>query len=231
MARSRSYRREETKEEKRMRRGEWLAHWSKTMKFGFYCLSHPLDGFWKLTHEHRGSYAAANTILILTIFTRIIKLKYTSFLFLNVYWEEINIFLYIASVLFPLALWVIGNWALTTLFDGKGRLGDVYMATCYGMLPFPVIQLPLMIVSNFVTIEEGQFYSVLSVLSLLWCAILIVCGLGQVHVFGAAKNLLFTVATLFAMLVMVFLLMIFFSMVTQGVAYFISIGRELMFRM
>ncbi|MBR5421721.1 MAG: YIP1 family protein [Lachnospiraceae bacterium] len=228
---SRAYRKKESKEDRRERRAANLARYKETLKFGFYCISHPLDGFWKLTHEHRGSLAAANTILILAIFTRIIKLKYTSFLFLQVYWEDINIFLYIASIIFPLSLWVVGNWALTTLFDGKGRLGDVYIGTCYGMLPYPLIQIPLMIVSNFVTIQEGQFYSVLSVLSLVWCLILIICGMGQVHAYSAAKTLLFTIASVAAVLVMIFLLMIFFSMVTQGVSYFISIGRELMYRM
>jgi hypothetical protein len=60
---------------------------------------------------------------------------------------------------------------------------------------------------------------------------LIVGGMGQSHDFSAGKNLLFTVASLFAMLVIIFILMIFFSMISQGVAYFISIGKELMFRM
>ncbi len=213
-----------------LRKKETYKKYFKSLKFSLYCMTHPLDGFWDLTHEKRGSYAAANTILFLTIFIRILKLKYTNFLFLQVYWEDINIFLYIASILFPLALWVVGNWGLTTLFDGKGRLGDVYMATCYGMAPYPIIQLPLMIVSNFVTIEEGQFYSVLSVISLIYCAFLIIAAMGQIHAFSFGKNILFTIASLFAMLVLVFILMIFFSMITQGVSYFISIGRELMFR-
>jgi hypothetical protein len=194
-------------------------------------MTHPLDGFWDLTHEKRGTYAAANTILFITVLVRILKLRYTSFLFLNVYWEDINIFLYIASILFPLALWVVGNWALTTLFDGKGRLGQVYMATCYGMVPYPLIQIPLMIASNMVTIEEGQFYQVLDVISLIYCAFLIILAMGQIHDFSLGKNILFTIASLFAMLVMVFILMIFFSMVTQGISYFVSIGKELMFRM
>ena len=208
-----------------------LAKYKDSLGFAFYCMTHPLDGFWDLIRERKGTYAAANTILILTIIVRLMKLRYTSFLFLQVYWEEINIFVYVGSILFPLALFVVGNWALTTLFDGKGRLGDVYMATCYGMLPFPLIQLPLIILSNFVTLEEGQFISVLSVVSLVYCALLIVAGMGQIHDFSAGKNLLFTIASLFAMLVIVFILMIFFSMISQGVAYFISIGKELMFRM
>ncbi len=210
---------------------ETWSEYLRSLKFAFYCMTHPVDGFWDLTHEHRGTYAAANTILIATLIVRLAKLRFTSFLFLQVYWEELNIFLYLASVLFPLALWVVGNWALTTLFDGKGKLGQVYMATCYGLIPYPVIQFPLMLLSNVVTVEEGQFYSVLSALSLVYAAILIVSAMGQIHEFSAGKNLLFTVASLFAMLVQVFILTIFFSMISQGVLYFISLVREFLFRL
>lgn len=202
-----------------------------SLKFALYCMSHPLDGFWDLTHEKRGTMAAANTILFFTVLIRILKLRFTSFIFLTVYWEDLNIFLYIASILFPLALWVIGNWGLTTLFDGKGRLGQVYMATCYGLTPYPLIQLPLMIFSNYVTVDEREFYTVLSGISLVYAGILIITAMGQIHEFSFGKNILFTVFTLFAMLVMIFILMIFFSMISQGVAYFISLGKEFLFRL
>lgn len=212
------------------RKETWTKYFD-SLKFALYIMTHPLDGYWDLTHERRGTYAAANTILFFTVLVRLLKLRYTSFVFVTVYWEDLNIFLYIASILFPLALWVIGNWALTTLFDGKGRLGQVYMATCYGMAPYPLIQFPLMIFSNFVTTDEAEFYTVLSALTLVYCAIWIIVGMGQIHEFSAGKNLLFTVATLFAMLVMIFILMIFFSMISQGVAYFISLGKEMLFRL
>jgi hypothetical protein len=207
-----------------------LAKYLDSLKFSLYCITHPIDGFWDLTHEKRGTYAAANTILFITLLIRILKLKYTSFIFITVYWEDINIFLYLASVLFPLALFVVGNWALTTLFDGKGRLGQVYMATCYAFTIYPVVQLPLMIFSNFVTVDEKEFYTVISALSLIYAAIMVITAMGQIHEFKMGKNLLFMVATLFAMLVMVFILMLFFSMISQGVAYFISLGREFLFR-
>lgn len=202
-----------------------------SLKFALYCITHPLDGFWDLTHEKRGTYAAANTILFLTLLIRVLKLRYTSFIFLTVYWEDINIFLYISSVLFPLAMFVIGNWGLTTLFDGKARLGQVYMASCYALTPYPLMQFPLMIFSNFVTVDEAEFYSVLSALSLVWAALLFIAAMGQIHEFGMAKNMLFMVASLFAMLVIVFILLLFFGMISQGVAYFISLAKEIMFRL
>ena len=203
----------------------------KSLKFSLYCLTHPIDGFWDLTHEKRGSYSAATTILILAIAAYVIRLRYTSFIFIQVYWEDLNIFMYIASVLLPFILFVVGNWALTTLFDGKGRLGQVYIATCYAIAPYPLIQFPLMFLSNFITVDESEFYSAMYVISIIWVLFIGILGMSQVHEYGFGKNILFLIATVFAMLVMIFLLMLFFSMVSQGVAYFISLTKEMLYRL
>lgn len=208
-----------------------FSQYIKSLKFALYCITHPLDGFWDITHEKRGTIAAANTILILTLLARIMGLQYTSFIFNKVYWPEVNIFLYIASILFPLALWCLGNWGLTTLFDGKGRLGQVYMATCYAMTPYPLIQFPLIVLSNIVTVDEGAFYGVFSVLALVWAAFLIIAAMMQIHEYSLSKTILFTVASIFAMLVIIFILLLFFSMISQGISYFISIGKEILFRL
>ncbi len=213
-----------------MKKRDWRGYLA-SLKYALYVITHPFDGFWDLTHEKRGSLAAANTILLLTLLSRIMKLQYTSFIFNKVYWEDVNVFLYLSSILLPLALWCVGNWGLTTLFDGKGRLDQIYMATCYAMTPYPLIQFPLIVFSHLVTVEERQFYDVISLLSLIWAAGLVLAAMIQIHEYTLKKTLLFTVATVFAMLVIVFILLLFFSMISQGISYFISIARELIFRM
>ena len=215
---------------KRSIRRKKLTRYKDSLKFGFYCITHPIDGFWDLTHEKRGTMAAANTILFATVFIRIISLKYTSFIFNDINWEEVNILLYVATIIFPLALWVVGNWALTTLSDGKGRLNQVYMATCYGMLPYPIVQLFLMLFSNIVTVDEAGFYTTVGTLTLVYCAILIICAMGQIHEYRAGKNIMFTIFSLFAILVEIFILLLFFSMISQGVAYIVSLVKEMLFR-
>ena len=215
---------------KRSIRRKKLTRYKDSLKFGFYCITHPIDGFWDLTHEKRGTMAAANTILFATVFMRIISLKYTSFIFNDINWEEVNILLYVATIIFPLALWVVGNWALTTHSDGKGRLNQVYMATCYGMLPYPIVQLFLMLFSNVVTVDEAGFYTTVGTLTLVYCAILIICAMGQIHEYRAGKNIMFTIFSLFAILVEIFILLLFFSMISQGVAYIVSLVKEMLFR-
>ena len=214
-----------------LKKKETYTRFRKDFKFALYCLTHPMDGFWDLTHEKRGSMAVANTILILTLLARICRLQFTSFIFNKVYWPEINIFMYLASVVFPLALWCVANWAWTTLFDGKARLKQIYMATCYCLLPYPLFQFPLIILSNVVTVDEGEFYGVLSTVSLVLCALLILVAMSQIHEYTMKKTLLFTVASLFGMLVIIFILLLFFSMISQGIAYFVSIVKEILFRM
>ena len=210
---------------------ETYRHYIKTLKFALYCMTHPLDGFWDLTHEKRGSLAAAHTILLLTLFAKVGKLQFTGFLFNKVYWPKVNIFLHLASVLFPLALWCIGNWALTTLFDGKGKLAQVYMATCYAFAPYPLIQIPMMVLSNYVTEDEGAFYTVFGSISVLWAGALILFGMMQIHEYNLRKTVLFTIGSIFAMMVMVFILLLFFSMISQGIAFVVSVVKEILFRM
>ncbi|MBQ7926808.1 MAG: YIP1 family protein [Lachnospiraceae bacterium] len=213
-----------------LKKKETYENYWKSLKFSLYCMTHPMDGYWDLTHEKRGSIAAANTILFLTVLARLLKLQYTSFIFCRVYWEDVNIFLEIATVLFPLALWCVGNWALTTLFEGKGRMSQIYMATCYALVPYPLIQFPLIIFSNVVTVDEAEFYSIVSAASLVIAVLLILAAMMQIHEYKMGKTIFFALATLFAMLVEVFILLLFFSMIGQGISYFISMGREIIFR-
>ncbi len=213
-----------------LKKKETYTHYFATLKYALYCITHPMDGFWDLTHEKRGSIAAANTILIVTIITRIASLYFSSFIVNEVYWPGVNIYLYIASIVFVLALFCVGNWGLTTLFDGKGKLSQIYMASCYALTPYSLIQIPLIFFSNVITKDESAFYQVLGALSFVWAGMLIVAAMIQIHEYSVSKTVLFVIATIFAMLVLVFILLLFFSMISQGVSYFVSIYREISFR-
>ena len=202
-----------------------------TLKYSLYVIVHPADGFWDLIHAKRGSYSAANFIVILTLLTQVWRLRFTSFVVRNVNWEEVNIFEEFATILIPLLIFCICNWALTTLFDGKGHLGDIYMGSAYALTPYPLIQIPIIIISNFVTRDEVAFYNIFDTISIIWCAMLIFMAMMMIHQYGFAKTLLFTIFTVFGMLVFVFIVLLFFSMISQGVAYFVSLGREIIFRL
>ena len=53
----------------------------------------------------------------------------------------------------------------------------------------------------------------------------------QTHDYSLGKTLLFTIMTLLAMVVIIFLLLLFFSLVGDGIGYFVSLYKEVLFRL
>lgn len=209
----------------------WWQRLGGSVKYSFHVMFHPFDGFWDLTHEHRGTLAAANLFVILLLVGRLMTLQFTNMMFLKVYWPRVNIFQQCASLLMPLGIYCICNWGLTTLFDGKGKLKDVYIATAYALVPYILAMFISIPLSNILTMEEGSLLSVLEGLGLIWSALLLVIGMVQVHDFGLGKTLLFLVMTVVGMAVMIFLLLLFLTLVSDGIGYIISMYKEINFRL
>lgn len=207
-----------------------VKRYTDSLRYALYVITHPFDGFWDLTHEKRGSMAVAHTLLILTFLTNLWSMRFVSFLFNDVRWERVNIWSQVLGILAPLLLYVVANWCLTTLFDGKGRMSDVYMGMCYSLTPYILIMNPLTIISNFVTTEEGAFLAYFEYLAYAWVVWLILVSVMQIHDYSLMKAILAIAFSVVGMMIIVFLVMLFFSLISDAVAFFISVGKEILFR-
>ena len=212
-------------------RGAGWKRYKASLKYGFYVIFHPFDGFWDLVHEQRGSLMAAHTWLFLFLLTYVLRLLLTNFQFITAPIQYINIYEQCGSLLFPFLVLCVANWALSTLFDGKGRFKDIYMAMCYALIPYVLIQLPLILVSNMISFDEAAYYQVLGSASIIWCVFLVFVGLMQVHDYTPGKTLIFLFFTIFGALVILFLIMVFFSLLSDAVGFFVSLYREIAFRL
>lgn len=208
-----------------------LRRYKETLLYAKYVLFHPFDGFWDLVHEKRGSMAAAHTFVVLFLLVYVMKLMYTSFQFITAPIQYINVYERWASLLLPFLILCIANWSLSTLFDGKGRFKDIYMGLAYCLVPYIIIQLPMILLSRILAFDEAAFYNVLDSLSLIWCLFLAFVALMQIHDYGPGKTLIFIVATIFGALVIIFLLLVFFSLLGDAYGYFASLYREIVFRL
>ncbi len=217
--------------EKKSGRSEWWSRYKSSLRYALYVITHPFDGFWDLTHEHRGTLAAANTFLALFLIVRVLKLLCTNFQFINSPIQHINIFEEMGSLLLPFLILCLANWAMTTLFDGKGRFIDIYIAMCYALVPYVLIQLPMILVSNMLTFEEGSLYSVALTVSVIWCMFLVFVGLMEVHDYGPGKTFIFIIVTIVGAAVILFLILVFFSLLSDAFGFFVSLYRESAYRL
>ncbi|MDR0273033.1 MAG: YIP1 family protein, partial [Clostridiales bacterium] len=121
--------------------GEAFLKYIESLLFSLYTMRRPLDGFWDLVHEKRGSMAAAHTIVVTFILVQIVYLTQTSFMWININMEAFSSLYVVLNNLGPLLLFSVSNWCLTTLFDGKGRISDIYMGYAYALVPQLLIML------------------------------------------------------------------------------------------
>ena len=140
-------------------------------------------------------------------------------------------FIVLLGMIVPFFVWCLSNWSLTTLMDGKGTLKHIYMATAYAMTPYVLINLPMIVLSNFITVSEGVFYSYFISFASLWCVFLIIVGMMMIHDYSLGKAILSSLLTIVGMGVIIFLTLLFFSLISDSIGYFISLYKEIVFRM
>ncbi|MDD6034874.1 MAG: YIP1 family protein [Lachnospiraceae bacterium] len=201
-----------------------------SLRYSLYVITHPFDGFWDLTHEKRGSMAVANLIVFLFLMTDLWSMRFTNFMFSNVRWERVNIWSQIVGTLAPILIYCVANWCLTTLFDGKGRLKDIYIGLAYALTPYILLINPVTVISNFVTADEGAFLKYFDTLALVWCGALILVSVMQIHDYSLFKAILAIIFSVAGMMIIVFLVMLFFSLISDAVGFFISVYKEILFR-
>jgi len=209
----------------------WWQHVGVTLKYSLYVCTHPIDGFWDLTHEKRGSIAAANIIITAAVIVEVLRLTLTNFQFITVNMEYFNGIIVIMRILLPVFLWTVANWSLTTLMDGTGRMFEIYMGVCYALVPYVIINALMILLSQVVTFEEGAVYWVLAGFAALWTGILILSAMMMIHDYSLVKTLLSSLLTIVGMGIMVFIFVIFFSLVSDAIAYFVSLYKEILFRL
>ena len=203
-------------------------YWQELL-YSFHLVFHPFDGFWDLKHEKRGSLRAALTILLIVIVAFFYQAVGTGYL-MNPEENYSTILVQVAAVTVPLLLWSISNWCLTTLFDGEGSLKDIIIACCYALAPMPLFLIISTLLSNVVALEEAQIVSLLVTVSFVWAAFLLFFGMMVTHDYSLFKTITTTIGTVVAMAVIMFVAVLFTSLLGKILSFITQIYTELSYR-
>ena len=198
--------------------------------FGFHLMLHPFDGFWDLKHEKRGSVRAALVYILVTILAFFYQSVGSGYL-MNPEGNYGTIWGQALSILVPLFLFVVANWCLTTLFDGEGSFKDIFIACSYSLLPLPLLIIPVTIYSNFCIITEISIINLITTFAFIWLGLLIFFGTQVTHDYTMSKNIITIAGTAVAMVFIMFIAILFSTLVTKMISLVTNIVTEIQFRL
>ena len=199
-------------------------------KYAFYTVSHPMDAYYEIRHRDRGSVPVAVVLVMLFSFSFSINRMAASFVVNNVYPLSVNALTELVSVLMLYLLFCVGNWSITCLMEGEGRLRDIAIAVGYALTPIIVCYNIATIVSRFVAADEEAFYWVILIAGIAYGLLMMLMGIMQVHNYTLGKTLVTIFLTFVAMLIIIFVVLLFVDLITQVYSFFYSIYQELIFR-
>ena len=199
--------------------------------YAFHVIFHPFDGFWDLKHERRGSVRSATVILMVTVLAFFYRSVGYGYAASPDDANTLSILGTIAAVIMPLGLFAVANWCFTTLFEGEGSLKDIYIACCYSLTPLPVFIILETVLSNFIVSTEVGVVNLLYTVAMLWMGLLLFFGMMITHDYSIFKNILTTIATIIGMMFLMFVGLLFVTLMAQVWNFFSNIAVELAFRM
>lgn len=196
----------------------------------FYTVSHPVDGYYEIRHRERGSVPIAFLLVILFSFSFSINRIMASFIVNDVDPLEVNALTELVSVLLLYALFCVGNWSITCLMEGEGRLKDISIAIGYAMIPMIICFNLGTVVSQFVAQNEEAFYWMIIGIGVAYGLFMMLIGIMEVHNYTLGKTLVTIFLTFIAMFIIIFIVLLFADLINQVYSFFYSIYQELIFR-
>ena len=194
--------------------------------FVFHLQFHPFDGFWDLKHEQRGSVRGGLTIMGITIIAFFYQSIGRGYIF-NPRDTYSTIFAQILSIAVPVLLWCLGNWCLTTLFEGEGSFKDIFIATTYSLAPLPLLVIISTVLTNVLTAQEGSMINLLVTFGYIWVGFLLFFGTLVTHDYSLTKNVAIVLFTIVAMVVIMFVAILFSSLLVKMVTFIVSLFTEI----
>ena len=128
-------------------------------------------------------------------------------------------------------LFIASNWAVTTLLNGKGGMADITEVVGYSLIPVELAMILHIILSNFVILEEGMIINVLVGIGIVWFLFMVIAGLCTIHEYGLGKNIASIFLSFVAAAIIIFLGVLFFTLIEQMITFIVDVAREFIRRM
>ena len=108
---------------------------------------------------------------------------------------------------------------------------DIYIATGYALFPLPLFIIISTFASNFVTASEVSILSLLTNIAFFWCGFLLFFGMMTVHDYTLGKIGLTTLGSIVGMAFIMFLGLLFTSLVMDIVTFITNYVSEVIYRL
>lgn len=190
----------------------------------------PSSVFGEISEKKNGSVTAAVLITVLFYISEIVKNDFYGFAFSSDDVSAFNSVIVLVRSVGAVCIWTVSNWAVCTLFGGRGKLKDIFIVTCYSLTVLIISNILTTVLSNFMLPGEAAVLSLITTIAWIYTAVVLTVGLITVHDFSFGKFVGTALLSALGLLLIVFLIAATVILVQQILAFAATLFYELSFR-
>lgn len=191
---------------------------------------HPIQAFNSLKYQKTGSVPLAILFIVLFYLTSVSEDLYGGFMYVITDTSNYNSLFTLIGSVGILLLWVIVNWGICILNEGKGSLSEVFTMSCYSMAPLIVYSVIYTVASHLIPASNTSTFGLLSTIMFIYTALLLLLGMTVVHEYSFFKAMGMAVLVILCMLLAAFVIFSVVLLSQQFINFFVDIFNEIMLR-
>lgn len=196
----------------------------------FKACVHPFESFREIKYSGKGSIGIAFVLLGLFYVAGVLKDFYSGFAHSDFSSENYNSLLSLLGSVGVVVLWVVCNWLISVLAEGKGRMKEVFIVACYSLVPQIIGSMLYLVLSNILLLKEATVLVAISTVCLILTGIVLCIGTMIIHEFDFFRFIWTTLLTIVAMAVVIFLCFMIVILLQQFYAFIRTVFIEITYR-
>lgn len=193
-------------------------------------LRHPIDSFYYLKKGEKGSILSATIIYITAFLIFLFDTLFRGFVFNFSDAKNTSLFSVMALFFVPCFLWLMGNYMVSSINEGEGKLRSIYIGTAYSLAPY-VIFTPFVIVLTYVlTLNEAFMITFSWQFFVMWSALILFLGVMEIHNYTVKESIKNILITLFFIIMVIVAFVVLYIIWDQIIEFFKTIGGEVIYR-
>lgn len=169
-------------------------------------LTHPFENFRDIKEKNLCSVPICLVIILLYYVFDVLETTWGGFAFTYFDPSSYNALLILVKTAGLVILWTLSNWAVCTLFGGKGKIKEILTVISYSLIPSLLGSIVYIVCTNILVPDEAAFLSVLLTICSMYTLIMLAAGSMIVHDYSLGKFIGTTLLTLLGCAVILFLL-------------------------
>lgn len=204
--------------------------WKEDTKMLLKVLRHPIDTFYDIRRENKGHIITAFVLYLVEYLLFMAYFLGSGFVLIGNSAQSASVLFYSCMFWAPVMLFVISNFLVCEVGEGKARFRDVFISTAYILAPFVVFMPFVILISHMITGNELALLQLGIIAILGWAFVNLLIATKEIHMFEMGRAITHLLITVFLMAVIVLALSLIYLLCEEMVNIVIAVVKEVQYR-